>query len=138
MNFHGAKVALLCEGRLLMHLRDNKPGLFNANMWDFPGGGRESEETPQECVIREVKEEFEIELSPQSFLWEKEYPAQKDPNQKAYFMVAEISKEQVEKIKLNEGQEWALFNKEDFFQRDDVIDALKNRFKDYLDFLQKV
>ena len=47
MDFHGVKVAVLVGDKLLMHLRDDKPGLFNANMWDFPGGGREGNETPE-------------------------------------------------------------------------------------------
>jgi 8-oxo-dGTP diphosphatase len=132
MNFHGVKVALLCEGKLLMHLRDNKPGLFNANMWDFAGGGREGEETPQECAMREVKEEFEIELTSELFIWEKDYPAQKDPSQKAYFMVAKVSQGDIDNINLTEGQRWALFTKEDFFAKEDVILALKERFSDYL------
>lgn len=136
MNFHGVKVALLYEDKLLMHLRDNKPGLFNANMWDFPGGGREGEETPVECAIREVNEEFEIKLTPESFLWKKDFPAQKDSSQRAYFMVASINKEQFENIKLHEGQKWDLFTQGDFLEREDVIDALKDRFFDYLKFLE--
>ena len=70
MNFHGVKIAVLVDGKLLMHLRDNKPGLFNANMWDFPGGGREQNETPRECAIREVFEEFGINLESESIVWE--------------------------------------------------------------------
>ncbi len=133
MNFHGVKVALLHEDKLLMHLRDNKPGLFNANMWDFPGGGREGEETPYECAIREVQEELGIILTEQSFIWEKEYPAQKDPTQRALFMVARIVKQDVDSVVLTEGHKWDLISVEDFFQRSDVIDALKIRFRDYLD-----
>lgn len=133
MNFHGVKVALLHEDKLLMHLRDNKPGLFNANMWDFPGGGREGEETPYECAIREIQEELGVALTEQSFVWEKEYPAQKDPTQRALFMVARISKQDVDSVVLTEGQKWDLISLEDFFHRSDVIDALKIRFKDYLD-----
>lgn len=133
MEFHGVKVALLSEDKLLMHLRDNTPGLFNANMWDFPGGGREGEETPIECAIRETQEEFGITLTPKSFVWKKEYPAQKDPNQKAYFLVAKISQQDVNSIVLGEGQKWALLDQNSFFARTDVIEALKGRFKDYLD-----
>lgn len=133
MNFHGVKVALLHEDKLLMHLRDNTPGLFNANMWDFPGGGREGEETPYECAIREIQEELGVALTEQSFVWEKEYPAQKDPTQRALFMVARISKQDVDSVVLTEGQKWDLISLEDFFHRSDVIDALKIRFKDYLD-----
>lgn len=132
MDFHGVKVALLFDGKLLMQLRDNKPGLFNANMWDFPGGGREDNETPQECAMREVQEEFGITLTQESFIWEKVYPAQKDPNQKALFMIAHITQADVDGIDFTEGQRWALMNQEDFFQKNDVIGALKERFKDYL------
>ena len=121
------------EDKLLMHLRDNKPGLFNANMWDFPGGGREGDETPMACAIREMREEFGVELTTDSFIWEKIYPARKDPNQKAYFMVAKISQQNIDRIQLTEGQKWSLFDQETFFKKKDVIEALKERFRDYLD-----
>jgi len=132
MNFHGVKVAILVEDKLLLHLRDNKPGLFNADMWDFPGGGREGDETPEECAIREVEEEFCIKINQTSFIWKKVYPAQKDPNQNAYFMVAMVPKEAMQNIDLREGQKWKLFSLDDFFKRGNVIEALKDRFNDYL------
>lgn len=133
MDFHGAKIAVLVNGKLLMHLRDNKPGLFNANMWDFPGGGREGNETPEACAVREIQEEFGINLPLSAFVWQKVYPAQKDSTQKAIFMVAEVNDLDVENIKLTEGQKWELVNQDAFFKREDVVDALKTRFKDYLD-----
>jgi 8-oxo-dGTP diphosphatase len=132
MNFHVVKVALLVGDKLLLHLRDNKPGLFNANMWDFPGGGREETETPTECAQREIKEELGVELSEDAIIWQKEYPAQKDPNQRAYFMVATIEEGVMESITLAEGQEWKLFSQEQFFADSQVIEALKMRFHDYL------
>lgn len=132
MDFHGVKVAVLVGNKLLMHLRDNKPGLFNANMWDFPGGGREGNETPTECAMREIREEFGIDITPEVIIWEKEYPAQKDPNQKAIFMVAKVSDDVVKRINLTEGQRWDLFDQDSFFQDKDVIEALKFRFNDFL------
>lgn len=138
MDFHGVKIAILVEDKLLMFLRDNKPGLFNANKWDFFGGGRENEETPQECAIREIREEIEIDISPEFFIWEKFYPAQKDPTQKAVFMVAKIPKEYLDKINLKEGQKWTLFEQKTFFEKDDVIEALKDRFSDYVNSQESV
>lgn len=132
-DFHGVKVALLVDGKLFMHLRDNKPGLFNANMWDFVGGGREGKESPRDCAIREVREELGIIITPESFVWEKYFPAQKDPNQKAVFMVAQISPSKLADINLTEGQKWQLFSQEEFFAREDVIEALKSRFQIYLE-----
>ena len=133
MEFNGVKIAVLIDGNLLMHLRDNKPGLFQANMWDFPGGGREGNETPQECAIREIKEEFDITLDPRLIVWEKVFPAMKDPTQNAFFMVAKVPKEVLDTVTLSEGQKWTTFDIETFFAKDDVVDALKGRFRDYME-----
>ena len=133
MNFHGVKMALLINGKLLMHLRDNKPGLFMANMWDFPSGGREGVETPEACAIREVKEEFGIDLPISAIIWQGVYKAQKDPTQNAIFLVAEMNDVDIESIVLTEGQTWDLFTPETFFEKPDVIESLKGRFQDYLD-----
>jgi len=71
MNFDGAKIAIIVDGKLLVHLRDDKPGLFNANMWDIPGGGREGNESPIACAIREAEEEFELKLTEEDIIWKK-------------------------------------------------------------------
>lgn len=132
MSFHGVKIAILVNEKLIVFLRDNKPGLFNANMWDLPGGGRENNESPIECAIREIKEEFELILTEKDILWQKSFPAQKDPNRIAYFMVAEISEKRTENLTLHEGQKWSFMNVEEFLSRDDVIPALKERFQNFL------
>lgn len=98
----------------------------------FWGGGREGDETSFECVSREVKEEIGFSLTEESVVWKKVYPAQKDPNQKAVFMVAKLYDFETDKIDLTEGQRCRLFTQEEFFERDDVIPALKERFNDYL------
>ena len=134
MDFSGTKVALLYDNKLVMSLRDNKPGLRFANMWDFAGGGREEKETPIECAVREIEEELGITLRPESFIWQKEYPAMHDANLKAYFLVANVSKEEVGAITFgDDGQRWDFMEVEDFFKRDDVVPLLKGRFQDYLD-----
>ena len=134
MKFNGAKVALLYGDKLVMQLRDNKPGLRFANMWDFPGGGRENSETPIECAIREIQEELGIFLKPEAFIWEKEYPAMHDPQQKAYFLVAKVTPEDIDNIKFGtEGQRWDIFDQKVFFASNDVVPDLKGRFQDFLD-----
>lgn len=123
---------MVVNGKLLMYLRDNKPDLFHANMWDFLGGGREGKETPFECVFREIKEEIDFSLSEKSIIWQKVYLAQKDKKQQAVFMVVKADELDVEKINLTEGQKCRLFTKEEFFGSENVIPALKERFSDYL------
>lgn len=134
MEFSGTKVALLHNDKLVMQLRDNKPGLRFANMWDFPGGGREGVETPIECAIREIDEEFGISLPPDSFVWQKEYPAMHDPDQRAFFLVSFVDESIIQNIQFGtEGQRWELFTQERFFASEDVVPLLKGRFGDYLE-----
>ncbi len=73
------------------------------------------------CV--KFRKNWGIILTEQSFIWEKEYPAQKDPTQKAWFMVAHITHEEVNSVRSYRGSEWDLIPVADFFQRPDVIDA---------------
>ncbi len=55
------------KGEILLYLRDNKPGIPFPNHWDLIGGHMEEGETPEEALIREVKEELDIDLKEFSF-----------------------------------------------------------------------
>lgn len=50
------------EGEFLLYLRDNKPGIPFPDHWDLIGGHIEEGETPEEALVREVKEELNIDL----------------------------------------------------------------------------
>ncbi len=63
MKRKGASILFFNEkNELLLFLRDDKPGLPYANMWDVPGGHVEEGETPEECIVREMKEEIGLDI----------------------------------------------------------------------------
>ena len=54
-------------GRLLLQLRDTKPGIAQPGRISFFGGRREEPETSIQCIVREVAEEIGATLSPDDF-----------------------------------------------------------------------
>jgi len=48
------------ENKILMGLRPSNKE--DANFWEFPGGKRENNETIEECLKREWKEELNLDI----------------------------------------------------------------------------
>lgn len=51
------------KGEILLYLRDNKPEIPFPDYWDLIGGHVEEGETPEDALVREVKEELDIDLA---------------------------------------------------------------------------
>ena len=121
-DFTGVKAALLVEQSILVILRDNKPDIPWPNTWELPGGGREGQETPLECLQREVWEELGLTLKEESIIWSKIYPSMLDKDRSAVFVVGQISQEQYREIHFgDEGQEFKLMPVEDFIKAEGVV-----------------
>jgi 8-oxo-dGTP diphosphatase len=127
-SFIGAKAALFHCGAVLTLLRDTHPGLPWPGMWDLPGGGREGKESPEECLLREVQEEFGILLSPHCLTWRVTLPAISDPSRPAYFFAGNLSREDITAIRFgDEGQGWAMMPTDEFLNRADAIPEMQQR-----------
>lgn len=62
------------ENRLLIAKRHSKDTL--GGKWEFPGGKIEPGETPQECLVREIKEELGVEVKIGPFYDDNVYSTQ--------------------------------------------------------------
>lgn len=134
IDFTGCKIALICEGQILTILRDDKPTIPWPNLWELPGGGREGDESPFECVAREVYEELNIQLSKDDVIWSGIYPSMLDENKKSVFLVGKLTQEQFESIIFgDEGQSYKLVSFEEFLTSDRVVPQLQGRLRDYLE-----
>ena len=134
MEFSGCKIALLCDDRLLTILRDDKASIPYPNMWELPGGGREGEETPFECVQREVFEELGLKLEETAIVWAKEYQGMLDPYKTSIFMVGTITQEECASIVFgDEGQAYQMMDVGRFLADEKVIPQLQDRLSDYLE-----
>jgi 8-oxo-dGTP diphosphatase len=94
------------DDRLLIYLRDDKAGIPFPNRWDFFGGHLEPGETPEQALLREVKEELGIELMGWQFFRSYEcLVGDVYPNTK-YIYQARIDKT-IDELTLHEGQRLA-------------------------------
>jgi len=57
-----AAILLLDDGRYLMQLRDDKPGIFYPDHWGLFGGGVEEGESSQDALHRELQEELSYDF----------------------------------------------------------------------------
>ena len=133
-DFTGVKAALLVEQSILVILRDNKPDIPWPNTWELPGGGREGQETPLECLRREVWEELGLILEDKSIIWSRIYPSMLDKDKLAVFVVAQISQKQYQEIRFgDEGQCYKLMSIDEFLGSDKVVPQLQDRVRDYVE-----
>lgn len=123
------------KGKILLYLRDNKPDIPFPNHWDLFGGFIETGETPEQALLRELKEELDVDLKDYEFF--KKYVCDQNdvrPNIK-YVYFGKINKP-IFKLKLQEGQRLQFFPKEEIpnvkfanILKDIVMDYLKDKDK---------
>jgi len=55
-------VAVITDEQNRVLIARRKPGKVMAGCWEFPGGKIEPGENPEECLIREMKEEMDLKV----------------------------------------------------------------------------
>lgn len=130
--FTGCKLAYIFNGQLLVYKRDNFAHIPFPDLWDFPGGGREGNETPEECVLRELKEEFGISLSESRLVFKKKVPDYLNTGN-SFFFVAEGLQTEIDAVVFgSEGQCWQLMDVDVYLSHPQAIPVLKTRLLGFL------
>lgn len=128
MSFSGAKVALLLDDRVLTILRDDIPAIPWPGHWDLPGGGREGDETPEACVLREVAEELGLSLSPDRLVWRRRFASTLDPGRVGWFFAGHLKADEVAQVRFgDEGQGWQLMPVAGFLAHPKAVGFLQER-----------
>lgn len=126
--FVGAKAVLLNRNHVLVYLRDDVPGLPWAGMWDLPGGGREGNESAEQCVLREIAEEFGLELAAERLGFRLELPSMADPAKTAWLFGGWIDKSEIAAIRFGtEGQRWEMMPVPAFMAHERAVPELRRR-----------
>ena len=135
-DFHGAKLAILSDERIVTILRDTSPHIAWPGRWDLPGGGREGRETPEDCVLRELDEELGLKLSVTDLHWRME--SFTPQGQRIWFFVSEMPDFDPEAVRFgDEGQEWRLARLSWFLSEPLVIPRHQERVSIYLEKIRK-
>lgn len=133
VEFSGAKLFLLSGDALLVYRRDDRPDIPFPGCWDVPGGGREGDETAEACVLRELKEEFDLELAADRFVWRRRYPSWRTGASDSVFFAARCEPVEIEGVTFGEeGQYWQMMATDDYLSAPDAIDHHVERFRDFL------
>lgn len=128
MDFVGAKAAFFCDGAVLTCLRDTHPGLSWPGYWDLPGGGREGDESPEDCLLRELGEEFGLYLAPDRLGWRRVFPSIMDASRASVFFGGHLSLAEVQAIRFgDEGQGWELMPFARFMAHDRAVPEMQRR-----------
>lgn len=131
MTFSGAKLALFLGAKLVVIQRDDKPDIPYPGHWDLPGGGREGDETPEGCALRETEEEIGLRLKPADLSWTRHYQR---PRGRVWFFVSHQPAELASRIRLgSEGQRWSLMAPQDYFAHVLAVPHFVTQLRDYLD-----
>lgn len=132
-SFSGAKIVLYSDCQLVAYLRDNKPHIPFPGRWDLPGGGREFDETPAQCAMREVEEEFGLRIPVARVTWTRRYESNAKGGMCTYFLAAPLLSDEIGQIAFgDEGQRWRMMCFDEFLNDNGAVPDLQSRLREWL------
>lgn len=116
-----AAIITLEDGRYLMQLRDDKPGIWYPDHWGCFGGAVDPGEAPEQALRRELFEELELVVSNAEYLTRFDYdlkPFGMNACYRIYFLLR-LHERDLEALTLHEGSAMRAFRYEE------LVDGLR-------------
>ncbi|MEI7621590.1 MAG: NUDIX domain-containing protein [Candidatus Moraniibacteriota bacterium] len=95
------------QQEVLLMLRDDIPSIPFPNCWTLPGGHAEIGETVEQCAVREIQEEIELQLQEFEFFKVVKY------QEEAIYIFWEKANFEIADINLHEGQAIQWFSEQE-------------------------
>ncbi|MDW4500074.1 NUDIX hydrolase [Sulfitobacter sp. D35] len=131
MPFDGAKLALYLGPRLVVILRDMVETIPFPGHWDLPGGGREGDESPVACALRETREELGLDVPIEALVWGRSF---REGAKRKWFFVAGLPISAARKVSFgDEGQGWRLMDERSFLEHPRAVPQFQDRLRAYVD-----
>jgi 8-oxo-dGTP diphosphatase len=121
------------KGEFLLVLRDDKQGIPFPNHWDLIGGHIEEGETREEALVREVKEELDIDIKEFTFFKKYECIAG-DVYENIKYIYTGIINLPIEEITLLEGERLQFFSEEEI-PNVKFANIIKSIVTDYINYI---
>ncbi len=129
-SYRGTKLLLFAGDNLVTLLRDDKPTIPWPNYWDFPGGGKEADESAVACTLRETREEVGLDISEQDLIWARLYQRQ---DHFTWFFAARLPEDTTKAVRFgDEGQGWRLMTPRDYLSHPLGIPHFQARLADFI------
>lgn len=122
------------QGKILLFLRDNNPKIVDPNCWSLIGGLVEDNETYEQGLIREVKEE--ISITPTNFKLLSKIEGTREEH--AYIYHIQLTDDQAQKIKLGDEGQKIEFKTLDETEKLPLTQNLDMLFKGYRKYFKEV
>lgn len=132
-DFDGAKLALLCGDKLVSIQRDTRADVAFPNLWDLPGGPRITAESPEDCVLRALRQELSLALSLDDLIWRKRCVSGQQGQVVTWFFVAEIPALDVARLRMGvAGKAWRMIEVQRYLRMSDAPRPMQDWVADYL------
>lgn len=116
------------DGRLLTYRRDFTPGIPFPGCRDLPGGGREGAESPAECALRELHEEFGLIVPLARVLWWRCWDYSWNCDRPSHLLGIALTTEDIAAIRFgDEGLDWEMMAIDGFVESDTGVPHLQRR-----------